>query len=141
MKNMGKREQVEKLAKEILEHKDKPKRDEPRYKPEQWIADNQIYVDSYGWCWGIVPHMPDSQCLGKEEDVKNTLATGVIPKNQCPKARIVLEYIIEDLKGENDGIISGAHIQRRGRPRVAGHKQKATRKTQKRKGISVRASW
>ena len=97
---MGKREQVETLVKEIVEHKDKPKRDEPRYKPEQWIADNQVYIDSYGWCWGIMPHTPDSQCLGKEEDVKNTLATGVIPKNQCPKARIVLEYILDCIKEE-----------------------------------------
>ena len=101
---MGKREQVETLAKEILEHKDKPKRDEPRYKPEQWIADNQVYIDSHGWCWGIIPHTLESQCLGEEADVKATLASGVIPKNQCPKARIVLEGIIEDLKKEENNV-------------------------------------
>ncbi len=102
---MGKREQVEKLAKEILEHEDgRPQREAPKYKPEQWIADNQIFIDSYGWCWGIVPHTLENQCLGKEADVKNTLATGVIPTKQCPKARIVLEGIIEDLKKEENNV-------------------------------------
>jgi len=72
----------------------------PRYKPEQWIADNQVYIDSYGWCWGIMPHTLENQCLGREEDVKNTLATGVIPKNQCAKARIVLRQILDDIKEE-----------------------------------------
>ena len=73
---------------------------EPRYKPDQWIADNQIIVDSYGWCWGIVPDTLENQCLGKEADVKATLASGVIPKNQCPKARIVLQHILDDIKEE-----------------------------------------
>ena len=76
---------------------------ESRYKPEQWIADNQVCIDSYGWCWGIVPGTLENQCLGKEADVKATLVSGVIPKNQCPKARIVLQHILNDIKEETEG--------------------------------------
>ena len=110
---MGKREEVEKLAKEIIEHEDKRQREEPRYKPEQWIADNQVYIDSYGWCWGIMPHTLENQCLGREADVKATLASGMIPKNQCPKAHIVLERIIEDLKKEENSVESKPRETRR----------------------------
>jgi len=96
-----------------------------KYKPEQWIAENQVFIDSYGWCWGIVPHTLENQCLGREEDVKNTLATGVIPKNQCGHARIILQGILDDI--ENQKKQEDSVIFRQAKPR----KFKAQRRSRK----------
>jgi len=130
-------EQTKELARHILEHEgEKHVSQGPKYKPDEWYGCDMVYGDSYGYSWGIVPETLETVCLGRTEKVKETLASGVIPANQCPDARLALEDIlatIETIKKEEHGTAKSTtgrtHLQRGRTSRVARYKQKATRKT------------
>lgn len=104
--------------------------EKPRYRPEKWLADNQIYCDSYGCCWGVMPISLDTVYLGSFEHVNQVLQTKTIPENQCHDARIVLQSVLDDMEEQyGKPATSRPGLQRGRTPRAARAKQKATRKT------------
>ena len=138
-----KQEQAKELARQILAREgEKRVRQAPKYEPDRWYGCDMVYGDSYGYSWGIAPETLETVSLGKTEKVKETLASGVIPDNQCPGARLALEDIIQSIKKEeHEGELSAKprSVGRSLPVRAVGRKQGHTRRPQKHERASLRS--
>ena len=76
-----------------------------------------------GWVWSVTEGLRNI-CLGKEEDVRETLETGIIKDDLVPAQRKVLNWIL-DYRRKNGITESG--VERRGNHGVIGGKSRPAR--------------